>query len=135
MPRISVVIPIYNVATYLEHCLETVRAQTFDDIEIICVNDGSTDESPRIIREQAALDERIVVLDKENGGYGHSVNLGIRHATGEFIAIVEPDDFLDPRMYEELLALECYGDGTPADIIKSGYWEYFDSDTLLGWFS
>ena len=125
VPRVSVVIPIYNVEKYLEECLDSVLAQTMPDMEVICVNDGSTDSSPDIIKKYAEADDRIIVIDKPNGGYGHSVNRGIEKARGEWLSIVEPDDIIEPRMYEELLALAKCSDGQDADIVKGSYWLYF----------
>ena len=125
MPLVSVVIPIYNAQPYLRQCLESIRTQTLQDIEVLCVNDGSTDDSLDVLREYAAADSRFIVLDKPNGGYGHSMNYGIARASGEFIAIVEPDDFIHPDMYEDLVSYAEFGDN-PADVIKGGYWEFFD---------
>lgn len=125
MPLVSVVIPIYNAQPYLRQCLDSIRAQTLQDIEVLCVNDGSTDDSLDVLREYAAADARFIVLDKPNGGYGHSMNYGIARATGEFIAIVEPDDFIHPTMYEDLVSFAEF-EGAHADVIKGGYWEFFD---------
>ena len=74
--KISVLIPIYNVEKYLAECLESIINQTYSDLEIICINDGSTDNSLSIINKYAKLDDRIVLLDKENSGYGDSMNRG-----------------------------------------------------------
>ena len=102
MPKVSIVIPTYNVESYLRECLDSVVNQTLKDIEIICVNDGSTDNSLQIIQEYAAKDDRIKVIDKPNSGYGHSMNVGIDNATGEYLGIVEPDDYITLNMYETL---------------------------------
>ncbi len=102
MPKVSILIPIYNVEKYLGICLESVVHQTLKDIEIICINDGSTDSSPTILREFADKDSRITVINKENSGYGASMNLGLDAATGEYIGIVEPDDFVSLNMFEVL---------------------------------
>ena len=124
MPKISVILPIYNAGTYLEPCLESIRVQTLEDIEVLCVNDGSKDDSLATMQKFADKDSRFKVLDKPNGGYGHSLNYGLAHATGEYIAIVEPDDFIDPDMYRDLYGY-AHVDGT-ADVVKGSYWEYFD---------
>ena len=102
MPKVSIVIPTYNVESYLRECLDSVVNQTLKDIEIICVNDGSTDNSLQIIQEYAAKDDRIKVIDKPNSGYGHSMNIGLDNATGEYLGIVEPDDYVELNMYETL---------------------------------
>ncbi|HJF64634.1 MAG TPA: glycosyltransferase, partial [Slackia equolifaciens] len=90
-PSLSVIIPIYNTERYLRECLESVLAQTLRGIEVVCVNDGSTDSSLSIMREYEDRDPRVRVVDKPNGGYGHSVNRGLSEARGEYVAVVEPD--------------------------------------------
>lgn len=100
--KVSIVIPVYNVERYLEECLDCVVNQTLRDIEIICVNDGSTDRSGEILAEYAGRDDRVIVINKKNAGYGHAVNMGVRVAGGEYIGIVEPDDYLELEMMEEL---------------------------------
>ncbi|MCI8529339.1 MAG: glycosyltransferase [Lachnospiraceae bacterium] len=102
MPKVSIIVPIYNVQEYLRECLDSLLSQTLPEIEIICVNDGSTDHSPEILDSYAALDARVKVMHKENSGYGASMNQGIRAASGEYIGIVEPDDYVETEMYEEL---------------------------------
>ena len=104
MSKVSIIIPIYNVEQYLRECLDSVVNQTLKDIEIICVNDGSTDNSLNIIKEYANNDNRIKIIDKQNSGYGDSMNKGLDAATGEYIGIVEPDDFVELDMYEKLYA-------------------------------
>ena len=101
-PKISVVIPVYNVQKYLDEAIKSALAQTLDDIEIICVNDGSTDNSLNILKKYQRLDPRIKIIDKKNTGYGHSLNVGIQAAEGEYIAILESDDFILPDMYQVL---------------------------------
>ena len=132
LPVVSVIIPIFNVESYLDQCLESVLGQTLREIEVICVNDGSTDGSLGIIRKHEEEDPRIVVIDKPNGGYGHSVNCGIERSTGRWIAIVEPDDFIGPRMFEDLVDNAQVDDGAEADIVKSGYWLFYDGENNEG---
>lgn len=119
-PKVSVVLPIYNAEPYLRECLDSVVNQTLKEIEIICVNDGSTDNSLDIIKEYANKDNRIVIIDKPNAGYGQTMNCGISIARGEYIGIVEPDDFVKLDMYETLYnkAKEFH-----LDIIKSDYFK------------
>ncbi|MBP1744960.1 MAG: epsJ 2, partial [Firmicutes bacterium] len=88
MVRVSVVIPVYNVEKYLDEGIESVRRQTLEDIEIILVNDGSTDGSLRICREHAAKDSRITVIDKPNGGVSTARNAGLEAASGEYIGFI-----------------------------------------------
>lgn len=102
MPKVSIIIPVYNVEKYLRECLDSVIQQTLQDIEIICVNDGSTDNSLQILKEYAQNDSRIKIIDKPNSGYGQTMNVGMQNATGEYIGIVEPDDYVELDMFETL---------------------------------
>lgn len=121
MVKVSIIIPTYNVEQYLEECLESVINQTLKDIEIICVNDGSTDNSLSILKRYADSDERIKIIDKANSGYGDSMNKGIEFATGEYIGIVEPDDFIKLNMYETLYNKAKELD---LDLIKSDFYRF-----------
>ena len=125
---VSVIIPIYNVEEYLDQCLTSVEQNDVISMEIICVNDGSTDGSLAIMREHEERDPRVRVIDKENQGYGASVNRGIAESTGEYVAIVEPDDFVKPHMYDRLIAFARSFDEKP-DVVKSAYWRIQDPDT------
>ena len=102
MPKISVIVPVYNVEKYLADCLESIINQTFSDIEIICVNDGSTDNSRNILSEYEKKDSRIKIVDKKNGGLSSARNAGMRVATGDFIAFIDSDDWVDIKMLEKL---------------------------------
>ncbi len=99
---ISVVIPVYNVAGYIRECLNSVRRQTYTNLEIILVDDGATDESGRICDEYAALDERIKVIHKQNGGLSDARNCGINEVKGTYLMFVDSDDFMDERIIEIL---------------------------------
>lgn len=101
-PKVSVLTPVYNVEQYLSQCLDSLIAQTLDDIEFICINDGSTDASLSILMAYAEKDSRFRVIDKENSGYGASMNMGLSSATGEYVGILESDDFAEPNMFEVL---------------------------------
>lgn len=101
-PQISVLVPCYNVEQYLRQCLDSISAQTFEDMEILCLNDGSTDSTPAIIREYADKDARFIMVDKSNSGYGATMNVGLEKARGKYIAIVESDDYIEPTMMEVL---------------------------------
>ncbi len=101
-PKISVIIPVYNVEPYLRQCLDSVVNQTMRDIEIICVNDGSTDGSLAILEEYAAQDERITVISQENGGLNAARNAGLSRVTGEYIAIVDSDDWVELNICERV---------------------------------
>lgn len=101
-PKVSVVVPIYNVERYLRECLDSILSQTLKDIEIILVDDGSPDDCGKIIDEYAELDKRIITVHQKNSGYSAAVNKGIELASGEYIGIIESDDFIEPDMYEVL---------------------------------
>lgn len=102
MPKVSIVMPVYNAEGFLSESLESARRQTLKDIEIVCVNDGSTDSSLELLRMREKEDPRIRVLDQKNGGYGKAMNVGIQSARGEYIGILEPDDFVYLDMYRGL---------------------------------
>ncbi len=101
---ISVIISVYNAAPYIERCIASIRNQSYPDLEIIAVDDGSTDESGAICEKLAELDERIVVIHKENGGNASARNAGIDAARGDFLAFVDSDDYIENNMYETMLA-------------------------------
>jgi len=101
-PKVSVVVPIYNVEKYLCPCIDSILNQTLKDIEIILVDDGSPDRCPIIVDEYADKDPRIIVVHQKNNGYSTAVNKGISIAKGEYIGIIESDDWIEPNMYELL---------------------------------
>jgi CDP-glycerol glycerophosphotransferase len=103
VPRISVVVPFYNNGDVLADCLQSIASQTFGDLEVIMVDDGSTDDGPRMARAQAAADPRFTLLTVPNGGPGYARNQGVQRASGEFLAFVDGDDMLPPQAYEVLL--------------------------------
>ena len=123
---VSVIVPIYNVEGTLDACLSSIEAQTHRELEIICVNDGPTDGSAAIVRAHAKRDSRIVIIDKRNEGYGASCNRGISIARGTWVAIVEPDDIVDPTWVEDLLACAAeHGGAEGVDVVKAPYWRVF----------
>ena len=101
-PAISVLMPAYNVEKYIEECILSVMKQTLREIQIICVNDGTQDCSMEIVYKLAAEDDRIVILEKENGGLSSARNLGIDRAEGEYIYFLDSDDWIQPQSIEEL---------------------------------
>ena len=121
MPKVSIVIPTYNVENYLRECMESVINQTLSDIEIICINDGSTDGSLKILREYADRDERVILIDKKNEGYGVGMNTGMDIASGEYIGIVEPDDFVPLTMYEDLYNI---AKDNELDFVKADFYRF-----------
>lgn len=102
MAKISVIVPIYNSSKTIARCIESLLTQTFSDLEIILVNDGSNDSSLSVIKRYAANDARVIVLDKPNGGVSSARNAGLERATGEYIAFVDADDEALPELYESL---------------------------------
>lgn len=113
---VSIIIPVYNVKEYLAECVESVRRQTLSEIEIILVDDGSTDGSAELCDEYAALDERIQVIHQANGGSTRARNAGLLASQGSYIGFVDSDDWIEPNMYEELLK---YGEEAEADVVAS----------------
>ena len=105
MPRVSVIVPVYNVEKYLSKCIESILGQTFTDFELLLVDDGATDESGVICDRYAAIDSRIRVFHKQNGGVSTARNLGIQNALGDYIGFVDSDDYIDSNMYEVLFNL------------------------------
>ncbi|GFI17090.1 putative glycosyltransferase EpsJ [Lachnospiraceae bacterium] len=122
IPKVSVIIPICNAEKYLKECIESVLGQTLRDIEVICVDDGSKDNSLSIIQTYAQKDSRVKVITKKNSGYGDSVNHGLRIAKGVYIGIVESDDFIATDMYDKLYKLS---EGGTIDCIKGNFWDYY----------
>lgn len=119
--KVSVIIPVYNAGAYLRQCMDSVVNQTQEDLEIVCVDDGSTDTSAEILREYAVRDGRITVYSKPNAGYGHTINYGLERSRGKYIAIVESDDFIDADGIEKLYACAEEND---ADYVRSNYYEF-----------
>lgn len=102
MIRVSVVVPIYNVGKFLKRSIESIKKQTLKDIQIILVNDGSTDNSLSICKDYQEKDDRIEVIDKPNGGVSSARNAGIKVAKGEYIGFVDSDDWIEPEMYKNM---------------------------------
>lgn len=107
MVKISVIVPVYNAEMYLGQCMESIVGQSLDDIEIICVDDGSTDTSPDILRQYEKADSRIRIFSQENKGAGASRNLGLEHITGEYVYFADSDDYLELDALEELYEVAC----------------------------
>lgn len=101
--KISIVVPIYNVEQYLERCIDSLIGQTYEDIEIVLVNDGSTDLSLDICKRYEQLDKRVVLVDKANGGLSDARNSGLKKATGEYVLFVDSDDFVDKKTCEQFV--------------------------------
>ena len=118
MPKVSIIMPSLNVEPYITECMESVIHQTLQDLEILCVDAGSTDGTWEILEEYAKCDSRIRLIRSPQKSYGYQMNLGIREAVGEYIGIVETDDFILPEMYQELYT---YAKEKDAEFVKSDF--------------
>lgn len=125
--KISVIVPIYNVEQYLSQCLDSIINQTYTNLEIILINDGSTDNSEKICNQYKLLDPRIIVIHKTNGGLSDARNTGIKIATGDYISFVDADDFIDKNMYTILFQKI---NTTNADIIWYNHYNYQSSNEI-----
>ena len=103
MPRLSVIVPVYNVETFLPACIDSILSQTFRDLELILIDDGSPDACGRICDKYAEKDTRVRVIHQENRGVSAARNAGLQIASGEYIGFVDPDDWITPEMYAMLL--------------------------------
>lgn len=129
-PKITVIVPIYKVEKYLVQCIDSILAQTLKDIEVILVDEGDLDLCRAIIDMYefgGKKDLRIRTIHEKNGGYGASVNKGMDIARGEYISIIESDDFIEPTMYEEMYE---YAKKLDADVVKTPYYEYWEKTSL-----
>ena len=105
IPTVSIIIPVHNVAPYLETCLDSLLSQTFQDWEAVCIDDGSSDESPAMLDRYAARDARFKVVHQKNGGVSNARNTGLKLARGTYIQMLDPDDWAEPDMTERLLRM------------------------------
>ncbi|MEQ6389256.1 glycosyltransferase family 2 protein [Bacillaceae bacterium S4-13-58] len=101
--KISIIVPVYNVEDYLTECIESILKQTYSNIEILLINDGSTDGSPSICDKYASLDNRVKVYHKENAGVSSARNFGLRNASGDYVGFIDSDDWISPKMYETMI--------------------------------
>ena len=129
MPKVSIIIPVYNAERFLEKCLDSIENQTFKDIEIICVNDGSKDNSLKILKEYQKKDTRIVIIDKENAGVSAARNDGIRKSKGEYVTFADADDWLEldaiENMYNAIVEKN-------ADVVRTNYYINETYDKVSG---
>lgn len=131
-PKVSVVVPIYKVEKYLTKCIDSIVNQTLEELEIILIDEGDFDRCRDIIDFYANVDERIVAPHKKMGGYSASCNYGFEIARGEYIAIIESDDYIEPEMFEEMYN---YAKSLDADIVKTPYYDYYSNGTRYDcWF-
>lgn len=124
-PKISAIVPVYNTEKYLDECLNSIENQTLKDIEIICVNDGSTDNSLKILESHASRDDRIKIINQENQGVSVARNAGIEAATGEYISFIDSDDLLVDFAYDKGYEnASRFG----VDILEFGACDFFDGE-------
>ena len=124
---ISIIVPVYNVENYLGKCLDSLINQTYKDIEIICINDGSTDNSLNILREYEQIDSRIIIIDQKNGGLSDARNIGLKEAAGEYIMFVDSDDWIDLETCQKALeAMLKYS----TDIVMWSYIREYENKSL-----
>ena len=116
--KISVIVPVYNSINCLEKCVRSLCAQTYSNLEILLIDDGSTDGTAALVEELAKTDPRIRMHHKENGGASSARNVGISLATGEYLAFADSDDYLEPYVYEEQLRALTAGDYPVAQISR-----------------
>jgi glycosyltransferase involved in cell wall biosynthesis len=127
-PLVTIVMPVFNSGAYLDEALASVEGQTLEDIEIVCVDDGSTDSSPTILTKHASADPRIRIITQPNAGYGRAMNVGIAAATGDYVGAVEPDDKVDDVMFEHLYDAAVSHD---ADVCKGDFIAFSEQDGEL----
>lgn len=120
---VSIIVPCYNVAAYLDQCMESLAGQSMEDIEIICVNDGSSDRTAEILREWRDRDGRVRVIDRKNSGVSAARNSGMEAAAGKYIGFVDPDDVVERNMFRRLFDAAVEKD---ADVAVCGYHEFCD---------
>ncbi|WP_353067119.1 glycosyltransferase family 2 protein [Arcanobacterium hippocoleae] len=123
-PLVSVLVPCYNTEKYLKECIDSILSQSLTNIEIICINDGSTDTTQQILEEYAKQDSRLTVINKENSGYGAAMNCGLAAAKGEYIAILESDDFMEP---DALTILTNAARQTNTPVVKANFYFYWSA--------
>ena len=125
MPQISVIVPVYNVESYLSQCLDSILNQTFTDFECICINDGSKDNSLAILQKYASKDSRIKIINQENKGLAVTRNIGIKNSIGQYIAFVDSDDWLtEDCLYKSFNKIK----ETSADVVQFNYKFYYSKE-------
>ena len=118
MIKVSVLMPSLNVVRYIRECMESVISQTMKEMEVLCIDAGSTDGTLEILEEYVQKDRRVRLIKADKKSYGHQMNLGLKEAVGEYIGVVETDDLIRPKMYEELYAAARKNN---ADYVKSDF--------------
>lgn len=120
MSKVSIIIPVYNAENFIARCLNSISNQTFENLEIICVNDGSTDNSLQVLKEHAQKDSRIIIVDKKNEGVSAARNAGIKRSTGEYVTFVDADDWLENNAIE---IMHKTIEEKQVDVIRANYFK------------
>lgn len=128
MKKVSIIIPAYNAEKYIKRCIDSIIKQTYKNLEVLIVDDGSTDNTPKILDDIASKDKRIKVIHKQNGGVSLARNVAIEKATGEYIMFTDSDDWLEPDMVEKMLNKAM---STDCDIVICGYNNYYENSKQL----
>ena len=132
MPKLSIIIPVYNVEKYLPKCLGSILEQPFKDLEVICVNDGSTDDSLDVLQKIKKNDDRVVIIDKKNEGSGIARNIGLSTAQGEYVYFIDSDDWLEDDVLAKIIAK---ADELQTDILVFGGLSYYNGKGQNGAYS
>ena len=132
MPKLSIIIPVYNVEKYLPKCLGSILEQPFKDLEVICVNDGSTDGSLDVLQKIKKNDDRVVIIDKKNEGSGIARNIGLSTAQGEYVYFIDSDDWLEDDVLARIIAK---ADELQTDILVFGGLSYYNGKGQNGAYS
>lgn len=127
-PKVSIIVPVYNAERHLSQCLASLQAQSLSDIEVILVNDGSTDGSAELLRKAAEKDSRLHVIHQENRGTAAARYAGMRAARGEYVGFVDADDYVDLEMYARMHEEAC---AAQADLAACGYWEHVGGRSVI----
>ncbi|WP_164667390.1 glycosyltransferase family 2 protein [Virgibacillus doumboii] len=126
--KVSVVVPVYKVEKYIHRCVDSILNQTYTNLEVILVDDGSPDNCGAIVDKYRVTDERIKVIHKENGGLSDARNHGMKHVIGEFTMFVDSDDWIEPKMVEQMVK---YSREYQADVVQSAFYYAYDDKILL----
>lgn len=126
-PLVSIILPVYNTAPYLNRCMDSIISQTYEKLEIICVDDGSTDGSEKILEEYAKKDLRIKVIHKKNGGESSARNIGLKMMTGQYIGFLDCDDWVETDMYEKLVSTIIEKE---VDMVASAWYKDSDKESI-----
>ena len=127
--KYSIIVPVYNVEKYINECLSSLINQTYKNIEIVVINDGSSDNSLSLIEEYSRIDDRIRVIDQKNMGLGYTRNVGIDNAVGDYILFVDSDDYISLNTCEEIEAVLSYNN--EVDIIVLGRYRFADRKSVV----